>query len=55
MKKDLFIIELIKSPPFKIFIVLVLLVILGIIIANHKEKVVEMKEDVLYIAPKPGE
>lgn len=53
MKKDLFIIELIKSSPFKIFIILVLLIILGVIIANRKEKAVQMKEDILYIQPKP--
>jgi len=55
MKKNSFIIELIKSPPFLIFIVLVLLITLGVIIANRKEKAVHMKEDVLYVQPKSGE
>lgn len=55
MKRNSFIIELIKSPPFLIFIVLVLAITLGMIIANRKEKVVQMKEDVLYIKPKQGD
>jgi hypothetical protein len=55
MKRNSFLIELIKSPPFLIFIVLVLIITLGVIIANRKEKVVQMKEDVLYIKPKQGD
>ncbi len=55
MKKNSFMIELIKSPPFLIFIILVLIITLGVIIANRKEKVVQMKEDVLYIKPQPAE
>jgi hypothetical protein len=55
MKKNSFIIELIKSPPFLIFIILVLLITVGVIIANRKEKVVRMKEDVLYVEPKNSE
>jgi hypothetical protein len=55
MKKNLFIVELIKSPPFLIFIILVLAITIGVIVANRKEKVVQMKEDVLYIKPKPGD
>lgn len=55
MKKDLFIVELIKSPPFIIFIILALLITIGVMVASHKEKVVKMKEDVLYVAPKPTE
>jgi type III secretory pathway component EscV len=53
MKKNLFIVELVKSPPFLIFIILALLITIGVIMANRKEKVTQMKEDVLYIAPKP--
>ena len=53
MKKDLFIIELIKSPPFRILIILALLIIIGVIIINHKEKTVRMKEEILYIQPSP--
>ncbi len=55
MKKNLFIIELIKSPPFLIFIILVLAITVGVILANRREKVVQMKEDVLYIQPKQAE
>jgi hypothetical protein len=55
MKKNLFIVELIKSPPFLIFIILALAITIGVILANRKEKVVQMKEDVLYIKPKSGE
>jgi len=55
MKRDLFIFELIKSPPFKILVFLALLILLGVFIANRKEKAVQMKEDVLYIQPKPQE
>jgi len=52
MKKDLFIIELIKSGPFRILMVLVLLIVIGVTISKCKEKKVRMKEDVLYIHPK---
>ena len=55
MKRNSFIIELIKSPPFLMFIILALLIIIGVIIANRKEKVVKMKEDVLYINPMTNE
>jgi len=55
MKKDVFIIELIKSPPFLIFVILAMLITIGVMLANHKDKVVKMKEDVLYVAPNPTE
>ncbi|MFH0842123.1 MAG: hypothetical protein V1903_05825 [Bacteroidota bacterium] len=51
MKKHSFVFELIKSPPFLIFIILVLAIILGVFFANRKDKAVKMKEDVLYIKP----
>jgi len=51
MKRHSFVFELIKSPPFLIFIILVLAITLGVIIANRKDKVVKMKEEVLYIKP----
>jgi len=53
MKKNSFLLELIKSPPFLIFLVLAIMIIIGVLIANHaeKEKVVKMKEDVIYIHP----
>jgi len=37
------------------FIVLALLIILGVILANRKDKAVQLKEDVLYIQPKTDE
>jgi hypothetical protein len=55
MKKNFFIIELIKSPPFRILVILSIIIILGIIIANRREKIVKMKEDVLYIEPNTRE
>jgi hypothetical protein len=55
MKKDIFIIELLKSGPVRILIILALLIIIGVVIANRKEKAIQMKEDILYIQPKPGE
>jgi hypothetical protein len=53
MKKDLFIVELIKSPPFRILIILALLIFLGVVISNRKHRPVQLKEDVLYIKPVP--
>jgi hypothetical protein len=53
MKKNVFIRELIKSGPFRILIILALLIILGVTISKCKERKVQMKEDVLYLHPKP--
>ncbi len=55
MKRNSFIIELIKSPPFRILIILALLIIIGVVIANRKEKAVRLEEDVLYVQPKTDE
>jgi len=55
MKRNSFVIELIKSPPFIFFFILAMLIILGVLLANRKQKVVQMKEDVLYVQPKPSE
>jgi len=52
MKKDYFIIEFIKSGPFILLMIIAILILLGILISNHHEKVIQMKEDVLYITPK---
>jgi hypothetical protein len=52
MKKDYFIIELIKSGPFMLLMVIVLLILLGIAISNRHDKTVQMKEDVIYVSPK---
>jgi hypothetical protein len=53
MKKDYFIIELIKSGPFILLMIIVLLILLGVYISNHNKDTVQMKEDVIYVAPKP--
>jgi len=53
MKKDYFILELIKSGPFLLLLILALFILLGIVISNHHKHTVQMKEDILYVAPKP--
>lgn len=53
MKKDYFILELIKSGPFILLMILVLIIVLAVTIANHNKNTVQMKEDVMYVAPKP--
>ncbi|HOU95280.1 MAG TPA: hypothetical protein PLN06_01460 [Bacteroidales bacterium] len=55
MKKDWFILELIKSFPFKVLVFIVLFILAGVYITKCKEKQrkVQMKEDVLYVLPKP--
>jgi hypothetical protein len=53
MKKNSFIVELIKSPPFLMLMILAILITVGVLIANHaeKKKVVKMKEEVIYVHP----
>jgi hypothetical protein len=53
MKRDSFFLEFIKSGPFVLLLVLAILILLGVIISNRKHDVVQMKEDVMYVAPKP--
>jgi len=53
MKKDYFILEFIKSGPFILLLILAILILLGIVITNMRQDKVQMKEDVLYVAPKP--
>ena len=53
MKKDYFILELIKSGPFILLVILVLIILLAVTLANHNTRPVQMKEDVMYVAPKP--
>jgi hypothetical protein len=53
MKKEYFILEFLKSGPVLLLLILALLIIMGITIANHKKNSVQMKEDVIYVAPKP--
>ena len=52
MKKGYFILELIKSGPFLLLLILALLILLGITISNRHKDTVQMKEDVLYVVPK---
>ncbi|HPY67022.1 MAG TPA: hypothetical protein PLI41_01155 [Bacteroidales bacterium] len=52
MKRHSFIIALIKSHPFRLLIIITLLIIIGVIIANRKEKAARLKENVLYVQPK---
>ena len=52
MKKDYFILELVKSGPFLLLIILALLILLGIMISNRNADTVQMKENVLYVVPK---
>ncbi len=51
MRRNSFILELLNSAPVRILIVLALLIVIGVMIANHHQKVVKMKEDILYIHP----
>jgi hypothetical protein len=53
MKKDFFIFELIKSGPFRVLIIFILLIAMGVTISKCREKKVIMKEEVLYVHPKP--
>jgi len=53
MKKDLFIFELIKSGPFRVLLILILFIAIGVTISKCREKKVLMKEDVIYVHPKP--
>lgn len=54
MKKDSFLLEFIKSGPFLLLLILAVLILLGVIITNHHRETVKMKENVLYVTPKPG-
>jgi hypothetical protein len=53
MKKNYFILEFVKSGPFLMLVIIALLILLGILISNNHKKTVQMKEDILYVAPKP--
>ena len=53
MKKDIFLFELIKSAPVRILVIIVLIILSGVYISKCNERKVQMKEDVLYIHPKP--
>ena len=53
MKKDSFFLEFFKSGPFLLLLILAIVILLGILITNHHRESVKMKENVLYVAPKP--
>jgi hypothetical protein len=53
MRTDNFFFEFIKSGPFRALIVLALIIALGVTISKCRERKVQMKEDILYIHPKP--
>lgn len=53
MKKDSFFLEFIKSGPFLLLLILAIAILLGIVISNHHKETVKMRENVLYVAPKP--
>jgi hypothetical protein len=52
--KDTFFYNLVTSIPFKLFIFIIALVLMGMYIEtrNNHKKVIQMQEDVLYIHPK---
>jgi hypothetical protein len=52
MKKDIFIIEFINSGPFRLLLILIIVIVLGVHITKCNARKVQMKEDVLYIQPK---
>jgi cell division protein FtsL len=53
MKKDSFLLEFLKSGPFLLLIIIALAVTLGVVITNHHRAVVKMRENVIYVTPKP--
>ncbi len=53
MKKEYFIIEFLKSGPVLLLLVLAILILIGVAISNHRKNIIQMKEEVIYIAPKP--
>jgi len=55
MKRDSAFLEFIRSTPFLLLVILVLLITLGILLSNRRKSVVIMKEDVLYVIPEKTE
>ena len=53
MKRNSFLLELIKSGPFLSLLILAVVIFLGIIITNHHRAAVKMRENVMYVQPKP--
>jgi hypothetical protein len=54
MKKDSFLLEFIKSGPFLSLLVVAIVILMGILITNHHRATVKMRENVLYVQPKPN-
>lgn len=54
MKKDSFLLEFIRSGPFRLLLILAIVILIGIIISNRHKEAVKMKENTLYVAPKPA-
>jgi len=53
MKKEYFVLEFLKSGPVLLLLILAVLILIGVAISNHRKDTVQMKEEVIYIAPKP--
>ena len=53
MNKASFLFEFLKSGPFRLLLILAILIFVGILISNHHKAMVQMKENVLYVAPAP--
>jgi len=51
MKKEYFFLELLKSGPFLLLLILGILITIGVLIGNHRRDVVKMRENVIYVAP----
>ena len=53
MNKNYFILELLKSGPFLLLLIIAVVIVLGILISNHHKETVKMKENIMYVAPNP--
>jgi hypothetical protein len=54
MKKNSFLLEFIRSFPFKVFAFLVITIVAAVMIHKCNDDKKRMKEDTLYIHPRPG-
>lgn len=52
MKKYSFILEFLKSGPFILVFILIILVLLGILMSGKGHQSVQLKENVIYVVPK---
>jgi hypothetical protein len=53
MKKESIVLEFLKSGPFLLILILALLILLGFAVFDKHKDTVQMKEDVIYVAPQP--